>query len=327
LEKALDLTANEEALLDRYLLGKAAEEEQARIEERFFSDDAYFEELCAAEDGLIDDYVCNRLSRGDRERFELRLKTSREWQAQVEVSRRLARATLGPGREASDDRTPLGGRARAAIADVWGLARIRPAYGVIALGAAAILATGWAIVITGRLGSQVRELQDARGRLERQGQDGAAEVSAQRARVEELAARLRAEQERAASLEQQLRAVPGRPVISFSLFPGRQRDASPTAAVAPLVVPNGTDVRLQLDLPYGEAGALYRATLQIADGGAQVWSEDMVPTTSRGSRPTVLLRVPSEVLAPRTYDLFLYIRNAAGQIEEAASYRFTAVRP
>lgn len=77
--------------LVRYLLGgDLTDAEQAAIEERYFSDDIYFDRLLAVEDDLIDSHVRGRL-RGDAgSRFEkhfLASKRRREkWEAQRAIT-------------------------------------------------------------------------------------------------------------------------------------------------------------------------------------------------------------------------------------------------
>jgi len=51
----------QEAVMVRYLLGQSPEEERAQVEERYFSDGAYFDQLLALEDSLIDDFVTGRM--------------------------------------------------------------------------------------------------------------------------------------------------------------------------------------------------------------------------------------------------------------------------
>lgn len=63
-------TNKSETLMVRYLLGSATEEEQTEVEEAFFSDSAYFDQLLAVEDSLIDDYVSDRMSAEQRSAFE-----------------------------------------------------------------------------------------------------------------------------------------------------------------------------------------------------------------------------------------------------------------
>ena len=54
----------------RYLLGQSPEEERTRLEERYFSDGAYFDQLLALEDSLIDDFVSGRMPSEQFEAFK-----------------------------------------------------------------------------------------------------------------------------------------------------------------------------------------------------------------------------------------------------------------
>lgn len=68
-------------LLLRYLLGELSDDEQTRLEVSYMADDGLFEELLAAEDGLIDSYAQNEFSEHERKRIEkhfLRLPTRGE---------------------------------------------------------------------------------------------------------------------------------------------------------------------------------------------------------------------------------------------------------
>lgn len=60
----------QEAMMIRYLLGQSPEEERSRVEERYFSDGAYFDELLAIEDSLIDDFVSGRMSTEQQKAFK-----------------------------------------------------------------------------------------------------------------------------------------------------------------------------------------------------------------------------------------------------------------
>lgn len=51
----------QEALMVRYLLGLATEEERTQVEERYFSESEYFDQMLALEDSLIDDFVTGRM--------------------------------------------------------------------------------------------------------------------------------------------------------------------------------------------------------------------------------------------------------------------------
>ena|SRR6185369_3450489 len=78
-----------------YLLGTLSEEERARLEERYFSDDKEFEEIEIAEEELIDRYVRGELSGTDRKEFEQTVARSSRLIERVEFARLFA-ARLPP---------------------------------------------------------------------------------------------------------------------------------------------------------------------------------------------------------------------------------------
>lgn len=53
--------SDEQEAMVRYLLGQSPEEERSQVEERYFSDEAYCDQLLALEDSLIDDFVSGRM--------------------------------------------------------------------------------------------------------------------------------------------------------------------------------------------------------------------------------------------------------------------------
>jgi hypothetical protein len=82
---------NEEHIM-QYLLGDLAEEEQGQLEERFFVDDALYEELRIAERELIDRYVLGQLTGRERERFEHRFLLSSQRREKVALARSFRQA-------------------------------------------------------------------------------------------------------------------------------------------------------------------------------------------------------------------------------------------
>ncbi len=74
-------------LLKRYLLGRLPPDQQDSVEEKFFTENDLFIELLDAEDQLICDYLSDRLSAVDRERFERRFLTLPDRRNEVELAR------------------------------------------------------------------------------------------------------------------------------------------------------------------------------------------------------------------------------------------------
>ena len=75
--------------LTRYLLGDVSDKERLEIEDRYLSDEEFFDELLVAEDELIDDYVRGRLSRADRDSFESNFLCSPAREERVKSARAL----------------------------------------------------------------------------------------------------------------------------------------------------------------------------------------------------------------------------------------------
>lgn len=81
----------EEDRLLRYLLGDALPDiEQNEIEERYFTDDSYFERILAVEDDLIDSHVQGRLSDAEKARFEKHFLASSRRREKWEAQRAIA---------------------------------------------------------------------------------------------------------------------------------------------------------------------------------------------------------------------------------------------
>src|ERR1051325_7258113 len=81
----------QEDYIIRYLLGDLTEKEQIQIEEQFFADDEYFEQICSVEDALIDDYVQENLAESDRAKVESLLQSSPRQAREVNFVRDVIR--------------------------------------------------------------------------------------------------------------------------------------------------------------------------------------------------------------------------------------------
>jgi len=65
-------------MLKRYLLDDISDEERQTVEEQFFEDDSFFDEMVALEDELYYDYQQNRLNARERSVFEKKFLQSRQ---------------------------------------------------------------------------------------------------------------------------------------------------------------------------------------------------------------------------------------------------------
>ncbi|SRR5712692_2493867 len=76
-------------VLERYLLGEVSDDERSEIEQGYFADDAFFDQLIDVQNDLVDSYVRGTLPPADRQRFEERFLTSGSGIARVEFARAL----------------------------------------------------------------------------------------------------------------------------------------------------------------------------------------------------------------------------------------------
>jgi hypothetical protein len=60
----------------RYLLGEVSDGERAELEEKYFADDEFFEQLVEAQNDLVDAYLAGSLTAAERKRFEERFLTT-----------------------------------------------------------------------------------------------------------------------------------------------------------------------------------------------------------------------------------------------------------
>jgi len=85
----------------QYLLGKLPPERLTPLEERLLSNGDFYEQLLMTEDDLVDDYLADRLSGPERERFEAHFMISPERRQKVRFGKALRRYILAEGVRAS----------------------------------------------------------------------------------------------------------------------------------------------------------------------------------------------------------------------------------
>ncbi len=311
----------------RYLLGQLPEDEQNRLEDRFFTDDDYFEELRVVEDELIDAYAQGKLSRRDRELFETRFLASPAQRRRVELAKTLMRSvSLASATEQPESfvRPQTASWRYSLTAFLRGLS---PA-GRFALATVALLIAlggAWLMVETLRLRNQLERISAEQIAMRQREQAAQQQLAEQRARNDQLAEQLEREQNQRALLEQALveqrHSLPT--IISFALTAGLLRDPGSSNR---LVIPPGTDLlRLRLDLEDGRERAHYRAVIRTVEGN-RVWSQQGLRLRSTNSGKAIVLRLPATLFAPGDYILTLSGVKAAGEAEDINDYYFRIVR-
>lgn len=312
----MDIDEREEPAAVRFLLGEVPEAEREEVEQRCLKDDRYFEDLCALEDSLIDDYVCDRLSPDLRKRVENRLANSVEWQERVAFTQSLA-TMLEADRDlaVASPQSPGGSR--------WSIWTGVGTVTYVSFATACV-----AIALAGFLAVKVRQLDDVQRERERRQDEAGATLAAERERGNQLAEQLLEAQRNIASLQSAgvgsaaNREAAGRSaaralMVAITLEPGLRRETSSV-----LGIPANAGVRLQLDLPIDRARKLFRATLTDS-ARRQAWSAD-VRSVEQDAKAVVILELPGDLLAEDEYTLVLEARDQV--LTQDFSYSFSVVR-
>jgi hypothetical protein len=292
---------NKEERLIQYLLGQLREEEQARIEERYFTDPDFHEELRATERDLIDRYVYGELSGREQEQFETHFLSSPRRRQKVEFARALrqslAQAPAAAVAERAISRQErfswwqsvldfLGGRQRA-----W----------LLAAATVVILAGGWLMVRWQQQGAP-----NQGGQIAQQPPDqGAPRPPAPPVPPPEVTPPPRPE------------PTPPVRVATFVLTPSLARDSDETRKLA---IEGNVQVRLQLNFEGGDYTS-YRALLRTAEGD-EVWRQDELTPRPTKSGLAVVVQLPASRFSRRDYTIRLSGVTAEGEVEEVSSYYF-----
>ncbi|MGH9843480.1 MAG: hypothetical protein ACREEM_32480 [Blastocatellia bacterium] len=330
-------TDNEERMVN-YLLGELPEEEQLRLEERFFTDDETYQQLLALEDELLYDYAAGGLSSEQRVKFERRFLNSPQARRKAE----LAGAVLDKAAEAkawsAPPRTVVAEKKKSlwqSLAAFFSFQQSATQFSMAAAAAVLLLAgASWLYFQTVRLRSQVEQLEVARADREQQRRQQAAE---ERARQEQLTEQLESERRKRAQLEQELAQRQAQATrdrdnqqslstfLSFIIPPGLVRDVDGPKRL--LIPPGVNSLRLQLDLKKPDDYRGYRATLRReTPDGPELWSQDLPRARSIASGRAIVVSLPAKLLPEGVYVLVLSGRTGGGDAEEIDDYYFNVVR-
>jgi hypothetical protein len=300
----------------RYLLGQMSEEERARFEEQYTANKDMFEELVAAENELIGEYLSWNCSELERKQIALHVLHNPEWRDSIAFAKSHIHLVSEetPGQRPGEDELPI---KQNASGDLPQVTESRCFDGRLKRYAAPAL---WLALVAASCLVVLSNLQ-LRHKLERQ----RAEQASLRAEVEGL----RHQPADAQSKQVPLQLSAGRPsagprfprgtTITFPLTLELSRQAGSQES---LFIPSGIDrVRLQLRLqsdPY----VSYAAFLGTPEG-VEIWREKGLHTQqlTHGKR-AVILDLPHNRLKRGTYVVKLSGVGADGQEQDMPSYAF-----
>lgn len=315
--------AIEDEKMIRFLLGELSPQEHREIEERFFHDDQFFEELLALEDQLITDYVKGLLDSSQREKFESICLSSPERRQRVEFARDLAKTISRHSNELLAGRVPP---KRSWFG--WPHLRLLFAAPRLAsvLGAVLVLVAGaWFVRNILHLRSEISELQHSRANLQQTESELRQRLHSEQSHAEELSRRLERTRVQRDELDRQLALLRDSQstVLSLILVPGSPRGLEDAPRLT--ILPKATSVRLVLERGDIPDYRQYQATIRSVEGDVRIQVEDL-RAAPRSAGRSFTARISPSVLRAGDYILTLRGSNSPGLSDELADYYFHVIR-
>lgn len=294
----------------RYLLGKMTDEESRALEQKVLESREFFDEVMAAEDDLIDDYLEGGLPPEERREFERVYLSAPDRRARVDFARAL--------REKIGESTP-----RLAVVPSTP-ARRPPFIGWLAAAAVLFAAVGLYLAVDGaRLRREVGRLRQEKESASRRETEVSRQVSELRDRSTRLERDLESQRSEAVRLSDQVAAMQqqaGR-AVSFLLTAGLVREGG---QLQTLRIPGDAAlVRLSIPLTPGSTYSSYRAVVQSPEGKSYWSGTGAWPATGAKA---LAITVPAASLPSDDYILSLTGVMADGKREPAADFSFRVKR-
>ena len=313
----------------RYLLGKLSEEERTDLEERYFLDEAEFDQFEMAEGELIDRYLENELSAEDKRRFE-DLVVAPGLTERVEVARLLAQRAATVAEVATPPVTIPPKPVQVGWWDrLFAIPAFKPAFAMSLI--FLVMTTSALIVVWSKLraGSQQlaqeqQQREELRRRIEEQqaryrtleeklGKSEADKVQ-QEAQTAEYERRLAEELKRSAS-----------PIVfAIVLNPSQgSRGSGGQEAKVFTITGGASQVGLTLNVTEGSEDYLrFNASVQNIDTQKAVKTKSkLTPFTQRGQK-FITLQVPAKDLPAGSYNVRVDGITAGGDVQNFQDYPF-----
>lgn len=311
----------QEALMVRYLLGLATKEERTQVEERYFSESEYFDQLLTLEDSLIDDFVTGRMPVKQRSAFK---EAFRLRKADVRFARVLIQ---GVTKKKPD--TPITAGFVNPIPAQRSLRRtLSESRFSLAIAAAALVLLAISLALAFR--SQL-----LRNRLS----DSEAVLSELKEQNDDVQQRLRQEQSLRESSARELEIERNKRIAADSRLQKIERPDSPNAfsdavnvVLGAAFIPRGTGIareirvaenirwlRFEVSVKRFSKYESYRISIKPA---GQKTAVERTSLKAAGAAPIVVTTIPANELKPGDYILTLYGEKTGLEPAELEQYSF-----
>lgn len=324
----MEIKSEDDQLMTRYLLGDISEDDRDRIEERFFADESYYQNLLLAEDDLIYDYLRGALRPDQHKKIESRRAVSVALNRKVRAVESLMHIDVASicDETSITEASPPGWRQTIAGLFVFR----KPAIGLAVASALLIASAGYYLVTeTGRLRTEIARIEAEREterldalEVERRMRR---EIDEMQLRSEILSSETERQKQLRAEAQEDVRRLRSNhsTVASFILMPGITRGRDEPER---LVIPKGIRrVEFKLDLEGEEKHNSFRVELRTT-GGNLMWSQVIRSASETASGKTVAVRLPASILINGEYEITLLGSTGAEAFETVYYYYFIAMK-
>lgn len=351
-EMKIDTTKEER--LRRYLLGECTDDERQAVEERFISDDEFFDEMRAYEDELYLEYSAGEMTASERSVFEQKFLRSREDRgllafsdALLELTADLAKANA-PVASAAEDAPPS---FLQSIGAFFGLSGSAMSYGMAA--AALVLAIGviGLLVQNSRMRNDIAGIQ---GQNEAERRDREAQLAESQKQQQVIENQLAVELEKSSTNDDRIRelesektrleneindrrnrldrstniAPPGGQstiatlVISPGLF--TRSDGKPMNRI--VLARNARSLDLRLTLKNVDEYQKFGVVITSVDDDRTILTRSNLTAAGKGAKQSLKLNIPAGLLQRADYEVVLTGVTKTGGTEGITKYYFSVDR-
>ena len=319
-------------LILRYLSGELSDEAQSRIEEKFFTDEQYFERMLAAEDALIDDFVQGKLSSEDQEKFSRFIASSAYELREIEFVKELIADVLEAGPpELNTSETSLG-RPRSKWHSI--LEYFKMKFRVKQLSLAALVLLGVlsipVMIWNLRLQRQLRQIEAERNTLEQSKQEMKQQIIEQKEINSDLTEQVESErnlrnqiEKDLAELTQSLPRIARASVASIMLT---TEAATRGGSHIPMVhlQPEARQLRIEIELKRSDDFKNYGGVIRTFNGQT-VWSTNDIRSNQSSAR-RLIVQIPTNPLPSDDYIFTLKGQTGDGRSVDIRDYTFRVRR-
>jgi hypothetical protein len=309
---------NEESLI-RYLLGQLSEEEQMRIEEKYFDDQNWFTQLEVVEGDLIDSYVRHQLSEKDRQAFEsffLQLPERRQRLAfaqtlQVFVARKKESQTVKETVSFYQ-----------AFLHFIGSGKL--SFVPVAVSLLLLFGCLWLVFDNVRLRNHLQQVQNGASEIEKREQDLQEKLRQERQQIEQLAKDLENERNRQVIQDPSNPELPSpvAQIVSLILTSDTVRSSGGIKKLE--ISPATQTIRFIMSFASDENKEVFATMKRVS--GQDILQRAPLKTQTKGSKSQVIWLLPAKSLDEADYMITLNGKDENGAIVDIERYAFRVVK-